>query len=247
MGLEFGRSNEKWNIWWGMLEKEMLGFWGRYLWLTGFRRKLPKEEHHDVCYSPYIISVIKRRVGRVADIRQKRNAKRILVQKPQGMSLLGRPWCRGQDNITCVVKTETGALGTGRFGCEQERVSDCCEHGDEQYWVAEELVGAVGGFCCVHLTQKNSSNNNKVRELVAVKLLHTSLLNTTVIAFKVLPLGSYEPMSAPSPPFETILELVLWNGLQSCRCITPDVISVIKMPSFQYFLYLWEHKKVTVG
>jgi hypothetical protein len=25
----------------------------------------------------------------------------------------------------------------------------------------------------------------------------------------------------------------LWNGLQSCRRITPDVI---KMPSFQYFL-----------
>jgi len=26
--------------------------------------------------------------------------------------------------------------------------------------------------------------------------------------------------------------------------INPDVISVIKMPSFQYFLYLWEQKKV---
>jgi len=77
----------------------------------------------------------------------------------------------------------------------------------------------------------------KVRELIAVKVLHTSLLDTTVVAFKVLPLGSYAPMQAPSPPFKTILELVLWNGLQSCRCITPDVISVIKMRSFQYFLY----------
>jgi len=47
------------------------------------------------------------------------------------MSLLGRPRCRGQDNITCVVKTETGALGTGQLGCEQEKVSGCCEHGDE--------------------------------------------------------------------------------------------------------------------
>ena len=89
---------------------------------------------------------------------------------------------------------------------------------------------------------------NKVRELIAViKMLHTSLLNTTVVAFKVLPLGSYAPMPAPSPPFKTILELVLWNGLQSCRRITPDVISVIKMPSFQYFLYLREQKKVTGG
>ena len=84
---------------------------------------------------------------------------------------------------------------------------------------------------------------NKVRELIAVKVLHTSLLNTTVVAFKVLPLGSYAPMTAPSSPFKTILELVLWNGLQKCRCITPDAINVIKIPSFPYFLYLREQKK----
>jgi len=81
-------------------------------------------------------------------------------------------------------------------------------------------------------------SDNKVRELMAVKVQHTSLLNTAVVAFKVLPLGSYARMPAPSPPFKTILEMVLWNGLQSCRCITPDVINVIKIPSFQYFLYL---------
>jgi hypothetical protein len=62
-------------------------------------------------------------------------------------------------------------------------------------------------------------------------VLHTALLNITVVAFKVLPLGSYAPMLAPSPPFKTIMELVLWKGLQSCRHITPDVINVIKMPS----------------
>ena len=86
-------------------------------------------------------------------------------------------------------------------------------------------------------------SENKVRELIAVKVLHTSLLNTTMVTFKVLPLGSYALMPAPCPPFKTILELVLWNGLQSCRCITPDVITVIKMPSFQYFLYFREKKK----
>jgi len=90
-------------------------------------------------------------------------------------------------------------------------------------------------------------DDNKVRELITVKVLHNSLLNTTVIAFKVLPLGSYAPMPAPSPPFKTILEMLLWNYLQSCHCITPDVINVIKMPSFQYFLYLREQKKVTGG
>ena len=87
-------------------------------------------------------------------------------------------------------------------------------------------------------------SNNKVRELIGVKVLHTSLLNTIVVAFKVLPSGSYALMPAPSPPFKTILELVLWNGLQSGHCNTPDVI---KMPSFQYFLYLQEQKKVVGG
>jgi len=64
----------------------------------------------------------------------------------------------------------------------------------------------------------------KFRELISVNVLHTSLLNTTVVAFKILLLGSYAPMPAPSSPFKTILELVLWNGRQS------------KIPSFQYFL-----------
>jgi hypothetical protein len=68
-----------------------------------------------------------------------------------------------------------------------------------------------------------------------------------MVAFKVLPLGSYGPMPAQSPPFKTILELVLWNGLQSCRRITPDAISVIKIPSFQCFLYLREQKEVIEG
>ena len=90
-------------------------------------------------------------------------------------------------------------------------------------------------------------NDNKVRELIAVKELHTSLLNTTVVAFKVLPLGSCAPMRAPSPPFKTILEMVLCKGLQSCRGNILDVINVIKIPSFQYFFYFREQKKVTGG
>jgi hypothetical protein len=36
-----------------------------------------------------------------------------------------------------------------------------------------------------------------------------------VVIFKVHPLGSYSPMPALSPPFKTILELVLWNGLRA--------------------------------
>jgi len=90
-------------------------------------------------------------------------------------------------------------------------------------------------------------SDNKVRELIAVKVLRSSLLNTTMVASKVLPLGSYAPMPVPSPPFKTILELVLWNGLQSCRCITPDVISVMKMPSFSIFPFSLGTEKVTGG
>ena len=68
-----------------------------------------------------------------------------------------------------------------------------------------------------------------------------------MVAFRVLPLGSYALIPAHSPPFKTILELVLWNGFQSCRCIIPEVINVIEVPSFQYFLYLREQKEVTGG
>jgi hypothetical protein len=88
------------------------------------------------------------------------------------------------------------------------------------------------------MESRYTRTDNKVRELIAVKMLHTSLPNITVVAFKVLPLGSYAPMPAPSPPFKTILKLVLCNGLQSCCHIAPDFINAIKMPYFQHFIYL---------
>ena len=112
----------------------------------------------------------------------------------------------------------------------------------------ETSIWSLPGMCqlwyVLYSTVWYTWSDNKVRELIAVKMLHTSLLKTTVVAFKVLPMGSYAPMPVPSPPFKTILELVLWNGLQSCCCIILDVISVIKMPSFQFFLYLREQKEV---
>jgi len=94
----------------------------------------------------------------------------------------------------------------------------------------DSVYGKYTGDCSRGLFGDECREDNKVRELITLKVLHTSLLNTTVIAFTLLSLGIYAPMPAPSPPFKTILELVLWNGLQSCHCFTPDVISVIKMP-----------------
>jgi hypothetical protein len=97
--------------------------------------------------------------------------------------------------------------------------------------------------CCCIIACLHTWSDNEVRKLIAVEVLHTSLLNITMVVFKVLPLGSYASMLAPSLPFKIILELVLWNDLQSCRLVIPDIINVLKMPSFLYFLYLLEHKK----
>jgi hypothetical protein len=72
-------------------------------------------------------------------------------------------------------------------------------------------------------------------------------MNIIAVAFKVLPLGSYVLMSAPSLPLKTILELVLWNGLQSCRRITANVINFIKMPSFLNCLNFREQKEIHWG
>ena len=77
------------------------------------------------------------------------------------------------------------------------------------------VASSFGYFLCSQLYITNSRGRT-------IKFAN-SLLNTTVVAFKVHPLRSYAPMPAPSPPFKTILELVSWHGLQSSRCITPDV------------------------
>jgi hypothetical protein len=44
--------------------------------------------------------------------------------------------------------------------------------------------------------------DSKVHKLITLKVLHTSLLNITVVTFKVLLLGSYAPMPAPSLSFK---------------------------------------------
>jgi hypothetical protein len=71
--------------------------------VTGGWRKLHNEELHDLYSSPSIIGMMKSRrmrwVGYVARIREKRNAYRILVGKPEGKRPLGRPRSRWVDNI----------------------------------------------------------------------------------------------------------------------------------------------------
>jgi hypothetical protein len=77
--------------------------------------------------------------------------------------------------------------------------------------------------------------DNKVRELIAVEVLHASLLNITVVAFKVLPLGSYAPMPEPSPPFKTILELFKYyvSGHYPSSCLyLKTVLFIFKTQRF---------------
>jgi hypothetical protein len=66
-------------------------------------RKLHNEELRDLYSSPSIIRIIKSRKVRwarhVARMGEKRNAYRLLVRKPEGKRLLGRPKRRRVDNI----------------------------------------------------------------------------------------------------------------------------------------------------
>jgi hypothetical protein len=80
-------------------------------------------------------------------------------------------------------------------------------------------------------------SDNKVRELIAASATYL-IAEYRCGHIQVLPLGSYGLILAPSPPFKTILELVLWNGLQSCSHIIPDVNNAIKRPP-----YLRQQKK----
>jgi hypothetical protein len=81
--------------------------------VTGEWRKLHNEELRDLYSSPSIIRIIKsrrmRRAGHVARIREKRNAYRLLVGKPEGKGPLGRPRCRWVDNI----RMDLGEVGWG--------------------------------------------------------------------------------------------------------------------------------------
>jgi hypothetical protein len=63
--------------------------------VTGEWRKLHNEELRDLYSSPSIIRMIKSRrmrlAGHVARMREKWNAHRLLVKKPEGKRPLGRP------------------------------------------------------------------------------------------------------------------------------------------------------------
>jgi hypothetical protein len=81
--------------------------------VTGEWRKVHNKELRDLYSSPSIIRIIKSRrikwAGHVARIREKRNAYRLLVGKPEGKRPLGRPRRRWVDNIGMDI----GEVGWG--------------------------------------------------------------------------------------------------------------------------------------
>jgi hypothetical protein len=82
--------------------------------VTGGWRKLHNEELRSLYSSPSIITMIKSRrmrwAGHVARMGEKRNAYRILVEKPEGKRPLGRPRRKWVNNIK-IDLTEMGWCG----------------------------------------------------------------------------------------------------------------------------------------
>jgi hypothetical protein len=77
-------------------------------------RRLLKEELNDLCSSPNVIRVMKSRrmrwAGRVERMGEGRGVYRVLVGKPKGKRLLGRPRRRWKDTIKMGLQ-EVGCGG----------------------------------------------------------------------------------------------------------------------------------------
>jgi hypothetical protein len=91
----------------------------------GSWRKLHNDELHILYSSPNIVKVIKSRrmrwTGHVASVGEGRGSYRILVGRPEGKKLLGRPRPRWEDNVKLDLR-EIGIDGANWIQLVQDRV-----------------------------------------------------------------------------------------------------------------------------
>jgi hypothetical protein len=85
--------------------------------VTGGWRKLHNEELHNLYPSPRIIRMIRSRrmkwAGHIARMKEKRNAYRVLVGKPEGRRQQGRLRRRWEDNNKWLLERWDGVAWTG--------------------------------------------------------------------------------------------------------------------------------------
>ena len=108
-----------------MFEKRVLRIFGpKMIEVIGEWRKLHNEELNDVYSSPNIVRMITLRrmgwVGYVAHMGEWRGVYRVLVGKPEGKRLLGRPRRRWVDNIKMDLQ-EVGCAGIDWIELTQDR------------------------------------------------------------------------------------------------------------------------------
>jgi hypothetical protein len=101
--------------------------------VTGEWRKLHNEELHDLYFSPSITRIIKARkmrwTGHVARMREKMNAYRLLVGKPEGRRPLGRPRRRRLDKIR-MDRVEVGWGDVDWIGLAQDNETIDCPNNE---------------------------------------------------------------------------------------------------------------------
>jgi hypothetical protein len=92
--------------------------------VTGEWRNLHNEELHNLCSYPDIIRQVKSRrmrwAGHVARMGEEGKVYKVLVGKPEGKRLLGRPRRRWEDGIR-IDLTEIGLVGVDWIRLSQDR------------------------------------------------------------------------------------------------------------------------------
>ena len=98
-------------------------------------KKLNKEELNDLYSSPDIILVIKskrmRWAGYVVCMGERRDAYRVLVEKPEGNRPLGGSKRRWEDNITTDLQEVGLGACTGLNWIRKGQVTGSCKRGNE--------------------------------------------------------------------------------------------------------------------